>query len=61
MQRQRRNTGLLQIGIALAVLGILIQIILRLGLLLYPLANIAIIVGIVLVVLGLTLPRTRKG
>lgn len=57
MQRQRRNTGLLQIGIALAVLGILIQIILRLGLLLYPLANIAIIVGIVLVVLGLTLPR----
>lgn len=57
MQRQRRNTGLLQIGIALAVLGILIQIILRLGLLLYPLANIAIIVGIVLVVLGLALPR----
>ncbi len=58
MQRER-NLGLAEIGGLLLVLGIGAQLVLWIGRILQPLASGAIAVGVVLLILGLVLPRRR--
>ncbi|MFM7321297.1 MAG: hypothetical protein ACKO5K_07215 [Armatimonadota bacterium] len=58
MQRERK-LGLAEIGGLLLVLGIGAQLVLWIGRVLQPLAGTAIVAGIVLLILGLVLPRRR--
>jgi len=58
MQQKQRN-GLVQLGGALAVLGVGVKIALVVGELLSPLASLAIIAGLILLVIGLVVPGKR--
>ena len=57
MQRRRGEFGLLQIGAGLIAVGIAVKVALWLGAFLSPFAGVAIGVGLLLVILGLVLPR----
>jgi hypothetical protein len=58
MQKQQA-VSLLQLGIFLAVAGLAIKLALAIGLVLQPFANLAILAGIVLAIIGLVAPGKR--
>lgn len=58
MQRERMGS-LAQLGLAILLIGVAIKVALWLGLMLSPVANLAVGVGIVVLILGLVLPNRR--
>lgn len=58
MQRPRPG-NILQIGICIFCIGIAIHIALAVGMLLQPFANIAIVIGLIVAIVGLVLPNRR--
>jgi hypothetical protein len=58
MQKQKA-VSLLQLGIFLAVAGLAIKLALAVGLVLQPFANLAILAGVVLAIIGLVAPGKR--
>ena len=55
----KQKSGLSEIGGALLILGIGVKLALWLGALVHPLANLAILAGIVLLIAGLIVPGRR--
>ena len=58
MQRERMGS-LAQLGLAILLIGLAIKVALWLGMMLSPFANLAMGVGIVVLILGLVLPNRR--
>lgn len=57
MLRQKPN--FLQIGVGIALLGVIVKVAITLSSLLNPIANLAILVGVVLAIIGLVVPGRR--
>jgi len=57
--REKQGLGLFQIGVALAVFGVAVHLALTLGRVFAPLANIALLVGVILIIVGLVWPGKR--
>jgi hypothetical protein len=55
----KQKTSLSEIGGALLILGIGVHVALWLGALVHPLANLAILAGIVLLIVGIIVPGRR--
>lgn len=57
--REKQGLTLFQIGVGLAILGVVIHVLFRLTWLIYPLANVALLIGVILIIAGLVLPGKR--
>lgn len=54
---RQRNASMLQVGIALVVIGFVIKLAMMLAFSLAPLTNFLIIAGIIVVIIGLVSPN----
>ncbi|MDX2284054.1 MAG: hypothetical protein NW241_07815 [Bacteroidia bacterium] len=57
---REKSSALVQVGVGLLILGFGVHLAMMLGRMLYPLANLAILIGIVLAIIGLVAPGRRN-
>lgn len=57
--RERQGLSLFQIGAIIAIVGVALQVALRVAWVLAPMAHVAVVVGVILLVLGLVMPNRR--
>ena len=60
MQKQLEGNKLAQWGLLLVVIGAAVQLTLLLGRVLSPLSGWAIVIGVILLIVGVVLPRRRR-
>lgn len=57
--QERQRLSLFQIGAIIALVGVALQVALRVAWVLAPMAHVAVIVGVILLIAGLVMPNRR--